>query len=252
MFTETEKQNLAYRFAIAKAGIVRGEQGRAIRTIVEQGHRKPVGKFVSLKCGVAMPWESFHELHLMWLSEADTSVERFLAQPFRMWFKVGGKSKMITYVPDFERRLAGGRWEVIEVKKTKDQAAREPDYAEKMARARMLGHTEGFRFRVMTAEKHIRGVALRNAEAIVRDRFTTVTTRDAEAFREAVESEGGGVAPYRRAIEKLSASGNRFDPLAKAKLHALVVRRIANFDIRRPVKDETPVRLISARRRAAA
>jgi hypothetical protein len=35
--TEIEKQNVAYTFASAKAGIERGERGRPVRTIVERG-----------------------------------------------------------------------------------------------------------------------------------------------------------------------------------------------------------------------
>lgn len=251
MTKETKKQNVAYSLAEATEWIERGENGRPVRPIVTQGHRKPVGKFVSLKCGMAMPWESFHELHLMWLSEADTCVERFLAQPFRMFFTVKGESKVMKYVPDLERRFTDGRVEVVEIKRTVDEATREQFYADKLARARRYGGRHGFRFRVMTAEKHIAGIALRNAEAIVRDRFTAVTIADLEAFYTAAGSRRTGSLPFAKTVEILSARGDRFDPCAKAKLHAMIVRRVASLDITRPVKDDTPITMTDTRRRAA-
>src|ERR1700730_3502225 len=84
---------IARVFMLAKARVVRGTRGRPIRTIVEQGHRKPVGKFASLKSGRAMPWASFAELYLMWISEADTAVRRFLSQPFRLELLVGQRTR---------------------------------------------------------------------------------------------------------------------------------------------------------------
>lgn len=252
MPTETEKQNVAYTVAIKKAGIERGIQGRPVRSIVERGHRKPVGKFASLKCGMAMPWESFHELHLMWLSEADASVESYLAQPFRMWFRLTGMSRPIDYFPDLERRLTGGRWEVIEVKRTRDEVTDEPYYERKIGMARKIGRVEGFHFRVMTAEDHIDvGPRLKNAEAIVRDRWTTITAADKEAFLSAAERHGRAL-PYARAVEVLSPFDDRFDPIGRARLHALVVRRIAWIDIYRPIGADAPVRAVEGRKRAAA
>jgi hypothetical protein len=197
--TEMEKQNLAYTFARAEAGIERGEKGRPVRTIVERGYGKPVGRFVSLKCGKAMPWESFRELYAIWLSEADSSVERYLVRPFRIWFRVDGMSKTIDYFPHLERRLSNNRWEIIELERSQDEVSREPHYERKLAKARQLAPVEGFHFRVMTAEEHLAGPALKNAEAIVRDRFTRVTSTDVEAFVTAAQR--GGAMPFAKAIE---------------------------------------------------
>lgn len=163
MSTEMEKQNVAYTFARAKAGFDRGENGRSIRTIVERGYRKPVGRFVSLKCGMVMPWESFLELYAIWLSEADSSVEPYLVRPIRIWFRIEGMSKTIDYFPHLERRLSNNRWE-IEVERSPDEVSREPHYERKLAKARQLAHVEGFHFRVMTAEEHLAGPAFRNAK----------------------------------------------------------------------------------------
>jgi hypothetical protein len=239
MPTEIERQNLAYAFARTKAGMERGENDRPVRTIVERGYRKPVGRFVSLKCGMAMPWESFRELHAIWLSEADSSVERYVVRPFRIWFRVDGISKAINYFPHLERRLSNNRREVIEVERSQDEVSREPHYERELAKARQLAHVEGFHFRVMTAEEHLAGPALSNAEAIVRDRFTQVTTADVEAF--VTVAQRGGAMPLAKAIEVLSHRRDRFDPTARAKLHALIVRRVAGLDIGRPMTHDSAV-----------
>jgi hypothetical protein len=249
MSTEMEKQNLAYTFGRAKAGIERGEKGRPVRTIVGRGFRKPVGRFVSLKSGMAMPWESFRELHAIWLSEADSSVEWYLVRPFRIWFRVDGTSKTIDYLPHLERRLSNNRWEVIEIGRSLEEVWRDPHYERKLAKARQLAHVEGFHFRVMTAEEHLTGPALRNAEAIVRDRFTHVTTADMEAFVTAAQR--GGAMPFAKAIEVLSHCGDRFDPTARAKLHALIVRRVAGVHIGRPITHDSSVLCIADGEREA-
>jgi transposase InsO family protein len=184
---------------------------------------------------MAMPWESFRELHAIWLSEADSSVERYLVRPFRIWFRVDGMSKTIDYFPHLERRLSNNRWEVIEVERSQDEVSREPHYERKLARARQLADVEGFDFRVMTKEEHLTAPAIKNAETIVRDRFTQVTTADVEAFVTAAER--GGTMPLAKAIEALSCHGNCFDPTARAKLHALIVRRVAGVNIGRPFPD---------------
>lgn len=246
MSTEIETQNVAYTFATAKAGIDRGEKGRTIQTIVERGYRKPVGRFVSLKCGIAMPWESFDELHAIWLSEADSTVERYLARPFRIWFRVEG-SKAVDYFPDLERRLSDGRWEVIEVKRSRDEMSLERDYERKLAKVRQLAQVEGFHFRVMTAEEDLAGPALGNAQAITRDRFTQVTTADVEAFVTAAQ-RGSGAMPLAKAIEILSFHTDRFDPTARAKLHALIVRRVAGVDLSQPMKHGSAVYWIPGRK----
>jgi hypothetical protein len=243
-----DKQNLAYMFARAKAGIERGVKGRPVRTIVERGYGNPVGRFVSLKCGMAMPWGSFRELHAIWLSEADSSVERYLVRPFRIWFRVDGTSKTIDYFPHLERRLTNNRWEVIEIGRSLEEVSRDPHYERKLAKARQLAHVEGFHFRVMTAEEHLAGPALRNAEAIVRDRFTHVTTADMEAFVTAAQR--GGAMPFAKAIEVLSHRRDRFDSTARAKLHALIVRRVAGVHIGRPITHDSSVLCIAAGERA--
>jgi hypothetical protein len=102
----------------------------------------------------------------------------------------------------------------------------------------------------MTAEDHIEGLRLENAWAIVRDRWTEITTADQETFLSAVER--GGSLSFAKAVEVLSPFNDRFDTIGQAKLHALIVRRLAHVDIYRPIGADTPVRVLAAKNRAAA
>lgn len=234
-------QALARMYMKAKARIVRGARGFPIRNNAAMNHTKPTGMFMSLKCGRAMPWESFHELHLMWISECDTSVRRFLAQPLRLELFVRHRAKPIMYFPDIERELAGGAVEIIEVKRTLDEVDRDPHYALKIERAKKAFRAEGLRFRIMTAEDHIEvEPRLANARTIVLDRFTKVEDIDTLRLKEALDGACGCLA-YGKAVETLSYAGNPRDHDARAKIHASVVRRIVSIDLNRRLSLDSPV-----------
>jgi TnsA endonuclease-like protein len=138
---------------VTKVKIIRGKGGGPIRTIVERGHTKPTGKFTSLKSGRALPWEAIDERHFMWISEIDSRVRTFIAQPFRMEFYLGG-GDMVTYFPDFERTMDGAV-EIVEIKKTKAEASRDPYYALKLGLARKTCKTMGWTFRIVSADEDI-------------------------------------------------------------------------------------------------
>ena len=237
---------------IREVRIIRGARGFPIRNTAANGHTKPTGIFMSRKCGRAMPWESFDELHLMWISECDTAVRRFLAQPLRLELYVRNRANPIIYFPDVEREFDDGAIEIVEVKKTKEEIDRDPFYAFKIATARKLFRTAQYRFRIMTAEDHI-GIEprLANAKTIKLDRFTKLRTVDKLRLQEAIERAGRSLA-YGKAIEVLSRTGNPRDPGARAMLHAAIVQRFASIDLRRPISFDALVTEPNAVRRQMA
>jgi hypothetical protein len=247
MIAETKIQTFA-DMTVRGIRIIYGARGFPIRNVAAQGHTKPTGIFMSRKCGRAMPWESFHELHLMWISECDTAVWRFLAQPFRLEFYVRNRAKPIVYFPDIERELDGGTIEVIEVKKTKEQINRDPFYAFKIEMAKKVFRTAGYRFRIMTADDHI-GIEPRlgNAKMIKLDRFTKLETADIIRLHEAIEHARGNL-PYGKAIEVLGAGGVRHAD-ARAKLHASIVQRLASIDLNRRITFDSPITEVKTVRR---
>lgn len=247
MLGATENQTFA-RMNIREVRIVRGARGFPIRNTAAQGHAKPTGIFMSRKSGRAMPWESFHELHLMWISETDTAVLRFLAQPLRLELYVRGCARPIIYFPDIERVLDSGAVEIVEVKRTRDEIQRDPFYAFKIRMARKVFEAAGYRFRVMTAEDHIGAEPrLANAKMIKLDRYTRLTTADIIRLHEAMEQGRGNLA-YGKAIEVLGAGGVR-DADARAKLHASIVQRLASIDLCRRITSDSPITEVKTVRR---
>lgn len=248
MIVETKNQTFA-GMMIREVRIVYGARGFPIRNNAAQGHTKPTGIFMSRKCGRAMPWESFHELHLMWISECDTAVRRYLAQPLRLELHVRNRANPIMYFPDIEREFDSGVIEIVEVKRTKDEIDRDPFYAFKIAMAKKVFRTAQYRFRIMTAEDHI-GIEPRlgNAKTIKLDRFTKLATVDVIRLQEAIERAGGSLA-YGKAIESLSERGDPRDADARAKLHASIVQRLASIDLSRRITLDSPVTEVKTVRR---
>ncbi|MGY3618451.1 hypothetical protein [Bradyrhizobium sp. USDA 10063] len=218
---------------------MRGKGGAPIRTIVERAHAKPTDAFVSLKAGCALPWESIDERHFMWISEVDFRVRSFVAQPFRMecWFEGGG---MMAYFPDIERTLDGAI-EIIEIKKTQCEAARDPYYAFKLSLARKACQAKGWKFRVIAADKHILpGHLLDNVRLVRLDRRTRVASEDHLQFGQAMD-EGRGKLTYGEAVATLSGRNEPWDRDAVAKLHALIVKRLVCIDLTRRLTQNSAV-----------
>lgn len=219
--------------------IVRGKGGGPIRTIVERGHRKPTGVFTSLKNRRAFPWESIEERHFMWISEVDFRVTTFLVQPFRLEFHFEDGDRM-DYFPDIERRL-GRTVEIIEIKKTKREIAKDPRYAFKIGLARETCRKKGWMFRVVAADTDILPTqVLANARLIRLDRFTAISSEDHIRLGEAMR-RGRGRMAYGEAVAVLSRRDDRWDRDGTAKLHAMIVRRHVCVDLTRRIHHGTIV-----------
>ncbi|WP_424628456.1 Tn7 transposase TnsA N-terminal domain-containing protein [Bradyrhizobium sp. SYSU BS000235] len=177
MSKERKKRRTATSLQPTLVKIVRSKDGGPIRTVVERGHGKATGIFTSRKNRRAFPWEAIDERHFMWISEVDFRVTSFLVQPFRMEFYFANGEKMI-YFPDIERRL-GSKVEIIEVKKTRAEIARDPRYAAKIALARAVSRRQGWEFRVISADTDLLPTqAFANAKLIRLDRFTAIGSED--------------------------------------------------------------------------
>ena len=238
VLTDATKNQTFADMKIREVRIVHGARGFPIRNNAAQGHTKPTGIFMSRKCGRAMPWESFHELHLMWISECDTAVRRFLVQPLRLEIYVRNRANPIMYFPDVERRFDDGVIEVVEVKKTKEEVGRDPFYALKIEMAKKVFRTAQYRFRIMTAEDHIEiELRLGNAKTIKFDRSTKLETVDIIRLQEALAHARGSVA-YGKAIEvlKLYASEGRPSIPPEQLLSALLLQVLYGIRSERQLK----------------
>jgi hypothetical protein len=232
---------IARAFTRATVRISFGKNDRQMRRIATSAHRKPTGRFTSRKCGRSFEWTALHERYLMWISEVDSEVLSYFAQPARMIFfdkAFGPEFRAPVYYPDLLRRLANGTIEIIEAMRTRDEVFENPLYEAKIARAAHEFRRRGFKFRVLTAKDDIEiEPLLSNARMIRADRWTELGSEDYMRLGEALKHP----RPYREAVEALSESGDFWDVRARARLHALVVRRQASIDVTKKIDPQTLV-----------
>ncbi len=188
-----------------------------------------------------MDWEAFHERHLFWISEADAKVVWYLSQPHKLEMFLSGRSRPLVYFPDLMRKLNDGTTEIIETKRTKDEVSKDPEYEHKLDFAKQLYEGDkGWTYRILTAVDDIEvDPQFSNAKMIKRDALTRYRTRDILRLVEALDAAGGEL-PYCEAIEALRSRYTDWRK-AQAKLHAMIVRRVAYVDIYREITPESPV-----------
>jgi hypothetical protein len=173
----------------------------------------------------------------MWICEADPSIKRFLSQPHRLEMNIG-EARPLIYFPDLMWESADGCIEIIETKKTLNEVRRDPRYEMKLELARWVYEREGWSYRVLDEAKIFAEPRWSNARTIVTDRHTVLSSRDKLRLIERLQQ---GPTTYGKAIATLSASGSPFDPVARAKLHAIFVRRLAHIDISQVLRMSTAV-----------
>ncbi|MBB1090458.1 hypothetical protein HUU61_04075 [Rhodopseudomonas palustris] len=235
MNTENKFARRALELMRVKAFIRGNPDNSPMREVHRRGSRKPIGRYPSRKIRRSLTWESVHEREMMWLSEADPAVVAYYDQPHEVTLDLQDYPKPLKYFPDILRIFAGGGREVIEVKKTQAEinAEKDLDYARKIQLAEMAYRAAGYQFRVVTAQDDIKiEPVFSNAKAIQRCRFTATDTLDRLKFHEHL-GKTGGATTLGGAIRAVSDSHDPFDPVATAKVYALIVQREAWIDIRK-------------------
>jgi hypothetical protein len=229
--------------------IVRAKNGGPIRTILQMTHGRPVGAFVSLKCGTTFPWDAIDERHFMWISEADFRVRSFLAQPFRMEFFLSDASKLV-YFPDIERAVDNDI-EICEIKKTAEEAKRTPFYSFKIGLARKVCAIKGWKFRIVSAEDEIHpGPLMDNVRLVRMNRFTMVTAEDYIRLGDAARQSAGRLT-WGEAVATLSRRDDPWCKDGRARLCALIVRRHVCVDLSIKLTQASTVMLAEYLPRAA-
>jgi len=215
---------------VVEVKIIRGKGGASIRPIVERAHGRAAGALVWLNSDCALPWE-IDESHFMWVSELDFRLHNFIVQPFRLefWFENGD---MIAYFPNIERTIDGVP-EIVEIKKTESEIVGDPHYKLKLKLARKVCLEKGWTFRIVAADEHILpGHLHANVQLVQLDRLTRVTSEDHLRLDEAFEKARGKLT-YGETVAALSGRNDPWDRDGKAKLHALIVRRVVCVDLTR-------------------
>jgi hypothetical protein len=241
MLNEIEIRAQASRYANAVAEITSADHG-PMRTIHRRGKRKPIGRYPSHKNGRALTWESVHERHLMWLSEADPEIVSYIEQPHRVRMEIPDtKTRDLVYFPDLLREHADGRHEIIEVKKSWDEIRDDPMYEAKLELAAKIYQAKGYTFNILTADDIEIEPYFSNAQTIQRYRFTRVDSLDKIRFHEALDAANGELS-LGDAIIAVSSKKDRFDPLAYAIVCALIVRREAFVNLRKTLDHNASIR----------
>lgn len=240
MSQSAEQLEHAIQFSTLAARVVTADDGGPIRTITAVNYRRPTGRFPSRKALRTLPFDAMHERDLLWISEADPAVVSFLSQPHRLELNVRGRNKPLAYFPDVRRDMENGGVEIIETKKRANEVDADPFYAQKIELARQVYEMLGWTFRVVAWPEIKRGATLSNARMIAGSHHVRLTTTDRLRLMSILQDTA---VAYGDVVSALSDAADPFDVVAREKLHAAIVHRIASVDIHAPIFAHSPVRI---------
>lgn len=209
--------------------------------IIGHGTKRIVGTVPSRKCGQTFPWQSFNERDRILTHEADTGVHSYLAQPHILYFVTGGKIR--EYRPDCAIDRDGAPIQIEEVKDERYDPARHPEHEAKYAEVRKIYDAIGWQFTVKrvlkTSAAHTS--SMRAVQEIVGDRWTEVTPEDLRLVRQGLRALGG--SGLMATVEKMLPFPQG---IARAKINAMVVRRVLHVNLERRLSPVTIVSLFDA------
>lgn len=214
--------------------LVLPKDGRPIRSVITGRRAQVTGSYASRKAGRSQVFESMVERAFYMLCEVDTWVVDYRAQPFRFEFSLGGKWR--TYIPDCVCLMADGSINVVELK-SDFRDLKDQDYQTKLDCVRRLCGLLGWRFSLVR-RRHLEKskVLQRNVERVQQDRLTAFAER--EIYR------ATGILAQGPACFGDVADAVQGTPAGMAVVHAMMVARILEIDLARPLNDDSPVRLL--------
>ncbi|WP_114186125.1 TnsA endonuclease N-terminal domain-containing protein [Microvirga aerophila] len=213
------------------------DDGGPIRTIIGLRNTVWTGEYPSVKSGWSLPWESRLERDYMWVCETDTAVVWFLAQPLRIEIAVDDET--YEYIPDVYEDRADGSVQITEIKKHREEIARDPRYELKLDLARYVCEGLGWTFKILEeSDIHLPKVVFRNIRDMHDDGKLAVPLADMLAVRSHIEAVGGATT-LGAAAKTLGGWQRGF-----ALLKAMMVRRIVEIDLRLPFCFDNIVTLV--------
>lgn len=220
--------------------VVLPEDGRPIRSVITGRRTQVTGSYASRKAGRAQVFESMTERAFFMHCEVDVRVVDYRAQPFRFEFLLGGRWR--TYIADCVRLMDDGRIEVIELKSDL-RDLRDLDYQAKLERVRGLCGLLGWRFSIVR-RRHLEAsvVHQRNIELVQQDRLTSFDDRHVYRVTDALAEDATPLGEVAEATE--------VPQVGVAIIKAMMVARIVEIDLGRPLTEDSPVRLLQTQGRA--
>jgi hypothetical protein len=172
--------------------------------------------------------------------EVDTRVADYRAQPFRFEFVVDGAKRI--YIADCARLVEDGRIEVVEVKNDR-RALKDPDYALKLAHVREICAQLGWGFRVVMRDEIF-------TPAVVHANVVEIQSRRQVRFDAShcylalnLIDRMDGQAPLGKLAETI---GER--RAGMAMVQAMMVARLVDIDLSRPLGGDSIVGLVDRSR----
>lgn len=216
--------------------IVLTPDGRPVRGILTGRQRRVTGSYSSRKAGRGLVFESMNEHAFYQECEVDPRVVDYRAQPFRFEFVLDGRLRR--YIPDCVRLLADGAVEVVEVK-ADQRYLKDPDYSAKLDQVRAICQLLGWRFTTILADQiHLPKTRRENIRLIQQDRLTAFDERHVYRARDALE-RGRGEGSFAEV-----AAGIDAPPRGEAILRALMVARIVEIELGRPLGPSSRVQAV--------
>lgn len=213
--------------------VVRMPDGRHVR--LTNGRRnRAVGRYASIKMGATMPWESRLELCDLYRAEVDPDVVSYSVQPETLHWRSRGKS--YRYTPDRLDHLAGGGKRIVEVKDVYDEAG-DPEYAVKLSEASRIYGALGVAFEIHERAAIRMEPSFSAVEEVQAYRRTVVTTVDISEMQGLLRTNS---LPLMHMLQAMSPNHPR------ARLFALMIRRIVKIDIARGLHPMSAVSLVES------
>ena len=224
----------AHREYAVAGRVVLSIDGRPLRSIITGRRTLVTGAYASRKAGRAQVFESMVEHDFFMLCEVDPKVVDYRAQPFRFEFALAGRWR--TYIADCARLMDDGVVEVIELKSDR-RYLDDPDYRAKLEGVRQLCDLLGWRFSVVL-RRHLDKCPIRkrNIELVQQDRLTAF---DDGHIYQVVAALAEGPACVDDIVHALGCG-----PKGGAILRGMMVARIIEIDLVRPLSGESVVRLL--------
>lgn len=214
--------------------IVLTPDGRPIRSILTGRQRRVTGSYASRKAGRGLVFESMNEHAFYQECEVNPHVVDYRAQPFRFEFVLDGQLRR--YIPDCVRLMEDGAVEVVEIKADR-RHLKDPDYRAKLDRVGAVCRLLRWRFTTILADQiRLPKIRRQNILLIQQDRLAAFDERHVYRARTALECRDGEgtFAEIAGAID--------VSPQGDAILRALMVARIVEIDLERPLGPNSRVR----------
>ena len=205
-------------------------------TTMTTGVRRPpgrhkgryIGKWMSVKTGEVMFWESQLERALLRLLEWDTAVRYYLTQPFRIFYLDEGKVRR--YTPDVLVEI--NQKIIIEVKP--ESKTLDTEFQRWVSIVRNTLSEEGYAFEIRTERDIQREPKLSNVTYLLRYRRHPVPEEIELSVKRWVREEPG--LSLGEVIDRLGGT-----PEALCQSYALMVRHAVRYDIEQPFSRALPL-----------